>query len=172
MGGWSLSLSFLLPCPPLIPLLGRRSISLWPSISQHLMVSDTYCKVSAYAWGGWELIGVFSDRDVSDFKIDRPQHTHTNKRAAGQTQGRVLYPPGYCFSRRTDVLNAMSIKIITYQLSGWSEINGVKSSTCQSLCNLITVFVSLITVVQSVWEVSTQKCSLWITDIRRIKYGE
>lgn len=53
------------------------------------------------------------------------------------------------------------------RLSHWSEIKGVKSSTWQSLWNLITVFVSLITVTQSVlWDVSTLS---WITDIKSVK---
>lgn len=53
------------------------------------------------------------------------------------------------------------------RLSHWSEMKGVKSSTWQSLWNLITVFVSLITVTQSVpWDVSTQS---WITHIKSVK---
>lgn len=88
-------------------------------------------------------------------------HKQACGRADGQTQGRVPYPAG-CSS-----CPQCSVNKDYNRLSHWSEMKGVKSSTWQSLWNLITVFVSLITVTQSVlWDVSTQS---WITDIKSVK---
>lgn len=90
-----------------------------------------------------------------------------HKQARGRTNAWTCPVPSRVHLFLEDRCPQCSVNKDYNRLSYWSEMKGVKSSTWQSLWDLITVFVSLITVTQSVlWDVSTQS---WIKDIKSVK---